>query len=60
MIRYRRPTPGILRISAKLLETICSISALEQIDTPITLTALNAIDDDPRPVDAPRHALPHQ
>jgi len=47
IILDRRPGSGILNIPAKLFEAVGVIRAVEQIDTSIVLTILDAIEDCP-------------
>ena len=56
VVRNRRPEAGILDVPAKRLESEAAVGPPEQVDAPIVLGVLDALQDEPRLVDARGHA----
>ena len=52
MVRNRRPEAGILDVPAKCLEAEAAVGPPEQVDAAIVLGILDALEDEPRFVDA--------
>ena len=55
IVRNRRPGAGILDIPAKRLEAEAAVGPPEQVDAAVVLGVLDAVEDEPRFVDAHGH-----
>src|SRR5262245_54690312 len=53
----RRPGAGVLDVATELLEAEAAIGTAEEIDAAVVMVVLDAVEDRPAPVDAPRHAV---